>query len=187
MKQDTQKMVIMGTIAAPHGVRGLFKVKLFCERAEDLTAYGPLCLEDGNEISLHLKGMNKGLAICAAAEIRDREQAISLRGAALYLAREKLPELGEEEIYQADLLGMQLCDSAGQVRGKVIALHDFGAGEIVEIQLSGSHKTEMLPYYPPFLKRVDVEAGQIILDAQDAEEPEAAPERDGKDTTQETS
>ena len=82
---------------------------------------------------------------------------------------------------------MQLCDSAGQVRGKVIALHDFGAGEIVEIQLSGSHKTEMLPYYPPFLKRVDVEAGQIILDAQDAEEPEAAPERDGKDTTQETS
>ena len=180
-------MVIMGTIAAPHGVRGLFKVKLFCERAEDLTAYGPLCLEDGNEISLHLKGMNKGLAICAAAEIRDREQAISLRGAALYLAREKLPELGEEEIYQADLLDMQLCDSAGQVRGKVIALHDFGAGEIVEIQLSGSHKTEMLPYYPPFLKRVDVEAGQIILDEQDAEEPEAAPERDGKDTTQETS
>lgn len=187
MKQDTQKMVIMGTIAAPHGVRGLFKVKLFCETAEDLTAYGPLCLEDGRALSLQLKGMNKGLAICAATEITDRNQAVSLRGSALYLAREKLPELGEEEIYQADLLGMQLCDSAGQVRGKVIALHDFGAGEIVEIQLSGSHKTEMLPYYPPFLKRVDVDAGQIILDAQDAEEPEAGPDIAGKDITQETS
>ena len=110
MKQDTQKMVIMGTIAAPHGVRGLFKVKLFCEQAEDLIAYGPLCLEDGRHLSLQLKGMNKGLAICAATEINDREQAVSLRGSALYLAREKLPELGEGEIYQADLLGMQLCD-----------------------------------------------------------------------------
>ena len=186
MKQDTQKMVIMGTIAAPHGVRGLFKVKLFCEQAEDLTAYGPLCLEDGRHLSLQLKGMNKGLAICAATEINDREQAVSLRGSALYLAREKLPELGEGEIYQADLLGMQLCDSAGQVRGTVIGLHDFGAGEIVEIQLAGSQKTEMLPYYPPFLKRVDVDAGQIILDVQDAQEPEQAPETRGKGNTQET-
>jgi 16S rRNA processing protein RimM len=185
MKQDTQKMVIMGTVAAPHGVRGLFKVKLFCERAEDLTAYGPLCLEDGRDILLHLKGMNKGLAICAAAEIHNREQAVSLRGSALYLAREKLPELGEGEIYQADLLGMQLCDSAGQVRGRVIALHDFGAGEIVEIQLAGSHKTEMLPYYPPFLKHVDVKAGRVIVDAYDAEEPEPEPETAGKGDAQE--
>jgi 16S rRNA processing protein RimM len=67
---------------------------------------------------------------------------------------------------------MQVCNSDGTLLGKVIGLHDFGAGEIVEIQLPERSKTEMLPYYPPFLKQVDIKARQIILDVQDAHEPE---------------
>ena len=172
MQPDTQKMVIMGIITAPHGVRGQIKVKIFCERAQDLTAYGPLRLEDGTPLALQIKGFNKGLAICAATSFSDRNSAETLKGCALYLERDKLPELGEGEIYQADLLGMQVCSSDGTLLGKVIGLHDFGAGEIIEIQLAESKGTEMLPYYPPFLKQVDIKTGQIILDVQDASEPE---------------
>ena len=172
MQPDTQKMVIMGIITAPHGVRGQMKIKIFCERAQDLTAYGPLSLEDGAALSLQIKGFNKGFAICSAASVYDRDAAEALKGSALYLERDKLPDLDEGEIYQADLLGMQVCNSVGTLLGKVIGLHDFGAGEIVEIQLPECNKTEMLPYYPPFLKQVDIKARQIILDVQDAHEPE---------------
>ena len=172
MQPDKQKMVIMGIITAPHGVRGQMKVKIFCERAKDLTAYGPLSLEDGTALPLQIKGFTKGLAICSAASVSDRDAAEALKGSTLYLERDKLPELDEGEIYQADLLGMQVCSSDGTLLGKVVGFHDFGAGEIVEIQLPESNKTEMLPYYPPFLKQSDIKARQIILDVQDAHEPE---------------
>jgi 16S rRNA processing protein RimM len=165
-------MVIMGIITAPHGVRGQMKVKIFCELAQDLTAYGPLSLEDGTALPLQIKGFNKGLAICSAASVSNRDAAEALKGSALYLERDKLPELDEGEIYQADLLGMQVCNSDGTLLGKVFGLHDFGAGEIVEIQLPDRNETEMLPYYPPFLKQVDTKARQIILDVHDADEPE---------------
>ena len=172
MQPDTKKMVIMGIITAPHGVRGQMKVKIFCERAQDLTSYGPLSLEDGTTLPLQIKGFNKGLAICSAASVSDRDAAEALKGSTLYLERDKLPELDHGKIYQADLLGMQVCSSDGTLLGEVIGLHDFGAGEILEIQLPERNKTEMLPYYPPFLKKVDIKARQIILDVQDADEPE---------------
>lgn len=165
MKQEKQKQVTMGIITAPHGVRGQFKVKIFCEQPADLVAYGPLQLEDGTQLSLQIKGQHKGLVICAAAGITERQKAESLKGAELCLAREKLPELAVDEIYHADLLGMQVVSSAGHLQGEVIGLHNFGAGEILEIQLSNSQKTELLPFYAPFLKHIDIAAGQIILDA----------------------
>jgi len=175
MRLELQKMVTLGRIAAPHGVRGLFKVQVFCEKPEDLASYSPLFLEDGSKMTLQLKGMSKGLAICSSPSVSERTIAESLKGQLLYLPRARLPDLGAEEIYQADLLGMQVQNSAGRILGEVIALHDFGAGEIVEIQLGNSRKTEMLPYYPPFLKQVDEAARCIILDAEDAAEP-AEPE-----------
>ncbi len=172
MQPDTQKMVIMGNIVAAHGVRGQMKVKIFCERAQDLTAYGPLSLEDGTALTLQIKSFNKGLAICSAASVSNRDGAEALTGSALYLERDKLPELDEGQIYQVDLLGMQVCNSDGTLLGVVVGLHDFGAGEIVEIQLAEHNRTEMLPYYPPFLKQVDIKARQIILDVQDANKTE---------------
>lgn len=180
MRLDLQKMVILGRIAAPHGVRGLFKVQVFCEKPEDLASYSPLFMEDGSKITLQLKGMSKAMAICASPSVSDRTIAESLKGKSLYLPRERLPELGAQEIYQADLLGMQVQNSAGRILGEVIGLHDFGAGEIVEIQLGNSQKTEMLPYYPPFLKQVDVAARCIILNAEDAAEPEEPEEPEEK-------
>jgi len=169
---ELQKMVILGRIGAPHGVRGLFKVQVFCEKPENLASYSPLFLEDGSKITLQLKGMSKAMAICYSSSVSNRSIAESLTGKSLYLPRARLPELGAEQIYQADLLGMQVHNSTGQILGEVIGLHDFGAGEIVEIQHGNSQTTEMLPYYPPFLKQVDETARCIILDVADAAEPD---------------
>ena len=138
---------------------------------KDLASYSPLFLEDGSKITLQLKGMSKAMAICASPSVSDRTIAESLKGKSLYLPRTRLPKLGAQEIYQADLLGMQVQNSAGRILGEVIGLHDFGAGEIVEIQLGNSQKTEMLPI-TRLLKQVDVAARCIILDAEDAAEPE---------------
>ena len=92
MRLDLQKMVILGRIAAPHGVRGLFKAQVFCEKPEDLASYSPLFLEDGSKITLQLKGMSKAMAICASPSVSDRTIAASLKGKSLYLRRERLPE-----------------------------------------------------------------------------------------------
>ena len=166
MRHAEQKQLIMGTITAPHGVRGLFKVKFFCDRAEDLTAYGPLYLEDGSQLDLVFKGQSKGLAVCAASGISDRNAVDVLKGQHLLIARDNLPDPHGDEIYHADLLGMQVINPKGKPYGTVIAIHNFGAGDILEVQIEAAQKTELLPFYAPFLTGIDEAAGQIILDIQ---------------------
>ena len=97
----------------------------FFVKAKDLASYSPLFLEDGSKITLQLKGMSKAMAICASPTVSDRTIAESLYGKLPYLPRTRLPELGAQEIYQADLLGMQVQNSAGHILGEVIAARRF--------------------------------------------------------------
>ena len=165
-------MITLGAVASAHGVRGQFKVKPFTVVPSDVAAYGPVHLEDGRVLQLTVKSVAKNLVICEANGITDRSMAEGLRGQTLSVERAALPELDETQTYHADLIGLGVQDTAGQQLGIVVGLHDFGAGEIVEIQLAEHNRTEMLPYYPPFLKQVDIKARQIILDVQDANKTE---------------
>ena len=158
-------MVIIGAVTSAHGVRGQFKVKPFTFVAEDVAAYGPVRLEDGRWLKLKVKATAKHLLICEAEEIADRSAAEALRGQTLSVDRGMLPDLAEDEHYHADLLGLKVKTDDGTELGHVVGLHNFGAGEILEVAGSGSKKTqtEMYPFYPPFLLDVDLGAGQITL------------------------
>ena len=161
-------MITLGAVASAHGVRGQFKVKPFTVVPSDVAAYGPVHLEDGRVLQLTVKSVAKNLVICEANGITDRSMAEGLRGQTLSVERAALPELDETQTYHADLIGLGVQDAAGQQLGIVVGLHDFGAGEIVEISLAGSSTTELYPFYKPFLVDLDIQEGKIVLAAQPA-------------------
>ena len=165
-------MITLGAVASAHGVRGQFKVKPFTVVPADVAAYGPVYLEDGRVLQLTVKSVVKNLVICEAEGITDRGMAESLQGQTLSVDRAALPELEETQIYHVDLIGLGVQDTLGQQLGTVVGLHDFGAGEIVEISVAGSRTTELHPFYPPFLVELDIQAGRIVLAAQTASNDE---------------
>ena len=161
-------MITLGAVASAHGVRGQFKVKPFTVVPSDIAAYGPVHLDDGRVLQLTVKSVAKNLLICEAKGITDRRMAESLRGQTLSVERTALPELDETQTYHADLIGLGVQDTGGQQLGIVVGLHDFGAGEIVEISLAGSSTTELYPFYKPFLVDLDIQEGKIVLAEQPA-------------------
>ena len=174
-------MITLGVVASAHGVRGQFKVKPFTVVPSDVAAYGPVHLEDGRVLQLTVKSVAKNLVICETNDITDRSMAESLRGQTLSVDRAALPELDETQTYHADLIGLAVKDPAGQQLGIVVGLHDFGAGEIVEISVAGSSTTELYPFYPPFLLDLDISEGKIVLAAQPALDNKGSDNRVGGD------
>lgn len=152
--------IIVGVITSPHGVRGQFKVKSFTTDAKSVADYGPLQLSDGRALTLKITGQAKGLLICSAASITSRNDAEAVQGAELSVSRAALPDVADDEIYQADLIGMKAIDSDGAILGSIIGFHDFGAGELVEIKpVKG--QSFFTPFGGDHLGVIDDEAGTV--------------------------
>ena len=155
--------LVVGAIAGSKGVRGHFKVKLFSESLSALTQYGPLEIDDGRSLLLATKSLNsKGLVVASAAGIDSREAADALKGMTLSVQRALLPNLADNEVYHADLLGLQAFHEKGTLIGIVIALHNFGGGEIVEIKPEGEQSV-MLPFEGDSLVSIDFDNKKVIL------------------------
>ena len=170
-------MITLGAVASAHGVRGQFKVKPFTVVPSDVAAYGPVHLEDGRVLQLTVKSVAKNLVICEANGITDRSMAEGLRGQTLSVERAALPELDKKQTYHADLIGLGVQDTRGQQLGVIVGLHDFGAGEIVEISVAGISTTELYPFYEPFLVDLDIQEGKIVLAPQPASDDEGPDNR----------
>ncbi len=129
---DANRPVTLAAIAGAHGVRGEVRLKLFGEGAEALRAFSVF---DAGERKLTLKSVrpaNQG-AVATFAEIADRSGAEALRGTLLTVPRSALPPLGEGEYYHHDLLGLPCVSTDGRAVGEVVAIDNFGAGDILEI------------------------------------------------------
>jgi len=152
----------IGAVASAHGVRGQFKVKPFTAAPRDIAAYGPVWVDD-RQLTLQIKGMTaNGLVIVAAEGVSSRDAAEALRGTELQLERSALPDVGGEEVYHADLLGLAAETTDGKYLGKVIGLHDFGAGELIEL-CPPSGQTLFLPFGGQGLVEIDLEGGRVTL------------------------
>ena len=110
----------------------------------------------------------KGPVIAMAQEVTDRDEAELMRGLELFISRDALPPVANDEVYHTDLIGLDARGIDGEAIGVIVGLHDFGAGEIVEISMAGSSTTELYPFYPPFLVDLDIQEGKIVLAAQPA-------------------
>jgi len=155
--------VCLGRIIGVHGVRGHLKIRAYTDDPAALDQYGPVSLEDGRTLTLRVKTVTpKGPVIVSAKEITDRNIAEQMRGLDMYIDRSALPPVTDEEIYQADLVGLNAVTEAGKVIGQIIGIHDFGAGEIAEIKPADGASV-MLPFAPPFRGDVKVDEGLVIL------------------------
>jgi 16S rRNA processing protein RimM len=159
-----EKRVCVGAVAGAHGVRGAVKIKSFTAAPEDVARYGPLEDQSGErQFSLHLIGAGKGVLIGHLSGIADRNQAEASRGLRLYLPRAALPPTEDDEYYHADLLGLEAVLTDGTSVGTVRAVHDFGAGDTLEIA-----RPEGPPVVVPFTRAVvpsvDLAAGRLVVD-----------------------
>ena len=124
--------VCLGVIGAPHGVRGDVRVRCHTVRPEDIAAYGPLRDETGHVWRLRVKERRKEVVVVHLDGIDDRDQAAALNGRRLFVSRDVLPATDDDTFYHADLVGLAVLDASGGSVGTVHALHDFGAGDILE-------------------------------------------------------
>lgn len=160
----TTQLVCIGAIAGAFGVRGDIKIKPFTDDPKAVTSYGPLLDEHGNTLLSAKKGrMAKAFLVVSAPEVTTREQAEALKSTKLYVPRSALPAADEDEFYYTDLIGLPVETTNGEAKGKIKAIHDFGGGDILEIQTPGEKD-----WYHPFTKLavpiVDVKAGKVIID-----------------------
>ncbi len=171
------KLVCVAAVAAAHGVRGALKLKCFTEDPVNVGAYGPVVDEQGRQLfEVKVLGPTKGGVIVAAEGITDRDAAEALRGLRLFVPRERLPEPEPNAFYFEDMVGLEVQDSAGKALGRVVAVHDFGAGEVIEYQ-GEAGRSGMVPFTMASVPEVDLAAGRLVV-AQDSvptDGAEAAP------------
>ncbi|MFP3945113.1 MAG: ribosome maturation factor RimM [Alphaproteobacteria bacterium] len=156
--------VAVGAVTGPHGVRGRLRVKPFTARPEDIAAYGPVTTADGRRFGLSIEGAAKGTLIVRIEGVETREAAEALKGAMLYVPREALPEPEEDEFYHADLLGLEAVEVTGERLGRVAAVHDFGAGDLLEIELAAEDRTVLVPFTRDAVPQIDLAAGRLVCD-----------------------
>ena len=157
-------LVCLGQIGAPHGVRGEVRLRSFTGEPEAIARYGPLQTDDGHILQIEALRAVKDHFVAILAGIRDRDAAERLTNVKLYVPRERLPELAEaDEFYHADLIGLAAVDRAGRKLGTVVAIHNFGAGDLIEVSANDS-KTELIAFNEINVPTIDIGAGKIVIE-----------------------
>ena len=162
-RTGTGKRILLGRIAGAHGIRGEVLITAFTERPEDIAAYGPL--DDGGARTFTIEAVRataKGV-VARLAGVRDRTAAEALRGAPLYVDRARLPAPGEGEFYHADLVGLSAVDADGQPVGEVVGVHNHGAGDILEVRLAKTGRTELIAFTDAFVPEVDLAGRRVVV------------------------
>ncbi len=156
--------ICVARIGTAHGVRGAVKLWTFTEDPFAVTRYGPLSTKDGArafEVANAREG--KGHLVATLKGVTSRNEAERLNGIELYVAREKLPATDDNEYYHADLIGLAAVTSADQPLGKVVAIHNFGAGDIIEIAPPRG-PTMLLPFSNAVVPTVDIAGGRVVIE-----------------------
>ena len=168
--------ICVARIGAAHGVRGAVKLWTFTEDPLAVTRYGPLATKDGaRRFEVTSAREAKGYLVATLKGVATREEAERLNGIELYIAREELPDTDENEYYHADLIGLAAVTPADQPLGQIIAIHNFGAGDIIEIAPPHG-PTLLLPFTNAVVPTVDLAGGSVVIELPDEIEGDTADE-----------
>ena len=162
---EASNKVRVARIGAAHGVRGEVKFWPFTEDPEAALDYGPLETADGaRQFEIESLRPQKDFFVARIKGIDDRNAAEALRNVELFVPRDRLPPIEDEDTwYYADLVGLAAVTPDGDALGTVLAIHNFGAGDVIEIALAGSSKTLMLPFIEAAVPDVDLAARRITV------------------------
>ncbi len=159
MVPASARRVALAAVAGAHGVKGELRLKLFSDSVESLARHSTLHVGGVPRALLHVRQAGK-TAIARFEGVSDRSAAEALRGQLIEIDRSELPPLEEGEYYHADLVGLACLDGEGRTIGKVVAVENFGAGDLLEIELP-SGKRSLIPFRDPVAR---LEEDAIILD-----------------------
>jgi 16S rRNA processing protein RimM len=156
--------ICVARIGAAHGVRGAVKLWTFTEDPLAVRDYGPLLTKDGaRQFEVAQVRAAKDHLVATFKGVATREDAERLNGIELYVAREKLPETDDDEYYHADLIGLAAVNTADEPLGRVAAIHNFGAGDIIEIAPPHG-PTLLLPFTNAVVPTVDLKGGRVVIE-----------------------
>ncbi len=156
--------ICVARIGAAHGVRGAVKLWTFTEDPLAVKRYGPLSTKDGTrQFEVTSAREAKGHLVATLKDVTTREEAERLNGIELYVARDKLPATDDDEYYHADLIGLAAVTTTGEPLGRVIAIHNFGAGDIIEIAPPRG-ATMLLPFSNAVVPTVDLAGGRVVIE-----------------------
>ena len=159
----TSKLILVGRVAGAFGVKGEVRLAAYTADPKALLGYRDLLRQDGSPGLTLLSGrVQKDDLIVRVREISTKEEADAMRGLLLHVPREALPEPEEDEFYLTDLIGLSAVTPAGETLGKVKSVHDFGAGDLIEID-PGRGATWYLPFTRDAVPEVDVAGGKITV------------------------
>ena len=153
----------MAALIGAQGLKGAVKAKIFTAEPEALTRYGALHDARGRGFEIIAVRPGKmGEAVLTFAGVESREAAEGLKGVSLFIARDRLPATAEEEFYHADLIGLEAQDSEGRTIGKVQGVHNFGAGDVIEISRPDGDSV-LLSFTRETVPLIDVAGGRIVV------------------------
>jgi 16S rRNA processing protein RimM len=157
--------VIVAKIGAPHGVRGEVKLWPFTQDPTAVTAYGALETKDGaRRFEIETVRAAGNHLVARLKGVGDRDAAQALTNTDLYVSRDRLPAIDEDgTYYHSDLIGLDAVTEDGAQIGTIHAVHDFGAGSVLEITPLGSGNTLMLPFTDATVPKVDLAARQVVV------------------------
>lgn len=159
-------MVLLGEIVRPHGVRGEVKLRSFTEDPCAIAAYGVLTTDRGESVTLKNVRAAHDHVIARIEGVNDRDGAERLKGRQLQVAREALPDLDDEdEEYAADLVGLPVIGHSGTTLGTIVAVQNYGAGDLLEVEVKGRKSTVLLPFTDDVVTEI-VEEGVIVDDSE---------------------
>ncbi len=157
--------ICVGAFAGSFGVSGEVRLKSFCADPEAIADYGPLYTEDGSRsFVVQLTRPVAGGLGARVTGIATKEQADALKGVSLYVDRSRLPGLPDDEYYHSDLIGMEALDTGGVVLGRVTAVHNHGAGDLLEIEGGGRSNALLVPFTLAVVPTVDLTLRRVIVD-----------------------
>jgi len=155
--------LLLAAVIGPHGLKGEVRVKTFTAAPNNLAAYGPLHTKDGRTFTItDMRATKPDEAVARFAEITDRNASEALKGIELFVARAALPAADSEEFYHADLVGLRAEDTEGRAVGTVTGIHNFGAGDVIEIARDDGDMV-MLPFTREVVPVIEIGAGRLVI------------------------
>ena len=157
--------ICVARIGVAHGIKGEVKLWSFTADPAAVADYGPLESEDGTQ-RFEIEAMRpaKDHLVARLSGVRDRDAAARLANLRLYVARERLPAPAPEEFYHADLIGLRAESRDGAALATIVAIHDFGAGDLLELLPAGGGSTVLMPFTALTVPVVDIAGGRIVID-----------------------
>lgn len=163
MGNSPEKRVVVARFGAAHGLRGEIRMKAFTTEASSIAAYGPLEADDGRLFEIEAaRPIGGDMLVASIKGVGDRSSAEALSGLDLSVPRNRLPAPEEDDFYHADLIGLAAVTGDGAVLGRVTAIHNHGAGDIVEIERVGE-PTLLVPFTRAAVPAIDIAGGRMTV------------------------